>query len=99
MAWHLYEDPVIPESAKEASSSLQLRLGPHAEDLDKLHDFAWNKCGKLMRSITSLTEQYWGHRNVIKYGAPKLKAVNARSTNQPVGYEWNVINGVEDNDK
>jgi hypothetical protein len=34
MAWHLYEDPVIPESSIEASnrSSQQQRQGPHAED-------------------------------------------------------------------
>jgi hypothetical protein len=101
MAWHLYEDPVIPESAIEASNrgSQQQRQGPPSDDLDDLRDYVWNKCGNLMQRVTSLTEQHWGHRNVIKYGAPKLKAVTARSTHRPIGYEWDICNFVKEIEK
>jgi hypothetical protein len=60
MAWHLYEDPVIPEAAIEASDSgsQQQRQGPQSETFDVLRGYVWNKCGHLMKQVTSLTEQY-----------------------------------------
>jgi hypothetical protein len=99
MAWHLYEDRVIPDSAIEASRSLQPRQGPRAEDLYQLHCHILEKCGKLMHTISSLIEQYWGHQRVIKYGAPKLKHVNTRVSTQPVGYERDIFNRVEEFEK
>jgi hypothetical protein len=41
MAWHLYEDPLIPEAAIEASdsSSQQQCQGPQSENLDVLRDY------------------------------------------------------------
>jgi hypothetical protein len=52
-----------------------------------------------MRRISSLTDQYWGHRLVIKHGAPRLEHVNSRVTTLPRGHERNIVNSVEEFEK
>jgi hypothetical protein len=52
-----------------------------------------------MKRVASLTGQYWRKRHVIHYGAPKLKALNARSTLQPNRYEWDITQIVENIEK
>jgi hypothetical protein len=96
LAWHLHDNPVISDSAVEASGSLLPRRGPYAEVLDNLHCHFLENGGKLMRRISSLTDQYWEHRLVIKHGAPRLKHVNSRVTTLPRGHERDIVNTVEE---
>jgi hypothetical protein len=102
LAWHLYnvtDNPIFSDSV-EASGSLPLHTGPYAEKLDDLHCHFLINSGKLMRRISSLTDQYWSHRLVIKHGAPKLKHIKTRVSNIPRGqYERDIVNSVEEFEK
>jgi hypothetical protein len=96
IAWHLYDDPVDTE----ATGPLPPRRGPFAEDLDNRHDHLLENGGRLMCRISSLTDQYWGHRLVIKHGAPKLRHVKTRITNTVMPrQERDIVNDVESFEK